>query len=158
MPGVRQRKDGTAMITANVVSAGGVVYRRRDGMIEFAITLKSGQKPVWCLPKGLVEPGEAAEATAVRETREETGLVAEIEKPLGDAEYWYIAGEENVRYHKRVHYFLMGFKGGDPSDHDIEVAEVRWSPASEALKLLAYPSERKITAKAVMMLAAEDDF
>lgn len=149
-------QGGAPVKTAGQVSAGGVVYRRRDGMIEFAITLKSGQRPVWCLPKGLVEPGETAEATAVRETREETGLSAEIERTLGDAEYWYIAGDEDVRYHKRVHYFLMRFLGGDPTDHDSEVSEVRWSPASEVITLLAYPNERKITAKAIMMLAAEE--
>lgn len=142
------------MKTESQVSAGGVIYRRRDGIIEFAITLKSGPKLIWCLPKGLVEPGETPEATAVREGREETGLIAEIEQSLGDNEYWFISGQEDTRYHKLVHYYLMHYLSGDTADHDWEVAEVRWSPAAEVLTLLSYPFERKVSAKAIMVLSA----
>ena len=43
------------------------------------------RSPRWDIPKGLLEPGEAAEEAAVRELREETGLVAPAEalRPLG---------------------------------------------------------------------------
>ena len=37
----------------------------------------------WCLPGGYVEPGEAPHETAVRETREETGLDVEPETLVG---------------------------------------------------------------------------
>ena len=144
------------MKTAGQVSAGGVVYRRRDGMIEFAVTLKSGQKPVWCLPKGLMEPGEAPEATAVREAREETGLTTEVEQPLGDSEYWYTSSAEDTRYHKLVHYYLMRYIRGVITDHDGEVAEVRWLPPADVLALLGYASERKITAKAIKVLSTQE--
>ena len=37
----------------------------------------------WCLPCGWVEPNEAPEETAVRETREETGLTISVRKLVG---------------------------------------------------------------------------
>jgi ADP-ribose pyrophosphatase YjhB (NUDIX family) len=40
----------------------------------------------WELPGGTPEPGEAAEATLLREVREETGLEVAIERHLGDWE------------------------------------------------------------------------
>ena len=43
----------------NQVSAGGVVYRQRDHKIE--IVLIQPKDTVWCLPKGLIEPGENVE-------------------------------------------------------------------------------------------------
>ena len=33
---------------------------------------------VWALPKGIVDPGERPDATAVREVEEETGLRGEL--------------------------------------------------------------------------------
>ena len=47
------------------------------------------RSPRWDIPKGIAEPGEAFVAAAVRELREETGLVAREDKllPLGVRPY-----------------------------------------------------------------------
>ena len=64
-------------------SAGGVVVRREDTGWEVVLTSRRTRRGdlAWGLPKGLVEPGERAEDTAVREVQEETGLVAVIRSP-----------------------------------------------------------------------------
>ena len=50
-----------------------------------------------------------AEDAAIREVREETGLLAEIEASLGETRYFYVW--ENVRIRKTVHFFLMRHTG-----------------------------------------------
>lgn len=98
----------------------------------------------WTLPKGLVETGERPEDTAVREVREETGISAEILDRLGTIDYWFVAKDEGIRYHKFVHYFLMTPTGGDTADHDDEVLEARWFPFAEAEALCAFENERDL--------------
>lgn len=130
-------------------SAGGVVYRQRDGGIEVAV-VRVGDRDRWQLPKGIIDPGEAPEVTAVRETREEAGVDGELVAPLEDVEYWYLAtrGGERIRYHKFVHFYLLRYTGGDVRDHDHEVHEARWVPIADAETLLSFPSERRVVAAA----------
>jgi 8-oxo-dGTP pyrophosphatase MutT (NUDIX family) len=128
------------------LSAGGVVCRRSPaGQLEVAlIATREGQR--WGLPKGLVEEGEALEETALREVREETGLAAEALERLEPIEYWYWWSEdgEKVRYHKKVYYFLMAYRGGDVARHDFEVDDVRWFPIEEAIERASFRSERDV--------------
>lgn len=100
----------------------------------------------WGLPKGLVEPGEEPSQTALREVREETGLVAEILHPLGDISYWYVW--EGTRVHKQVTFYLMRAVGGDIADHDHEMEDVRWFPLGEALDVATYKGEKEVLRRA----------
>jgi 8-oxo-dGTP pyrophosphatase MutT (NUDIX family) len=104
---------------------------------------------LWALPKGTPEPGETIEQAALREVREETGVVVQIEAAVGDIKYWFSRPQEGVRYFKTVHHFLMVPTGGDPSLHDHEFDEVRWVAAGEALKIMTYPNEVKVLRRAL---------
>ena len=126
-------------------SAGGVLYRIVDSRLEIlVIEPKNG---VFALPKGLIEKGEKPEEAAVREVREETGCLGEIEDFLGKVEYWYVL--EGKRIHKFVYYYLMKYVSGDPSKHDSEVLSARWVSAEEVLSLLKFKNEREIIGKAL---------
>ena len=154
----RRRKPAGAqrdpkLPTTREVSAGGVVYRRTDdGDIEVVLASRRTRRGdlAWGLAKGGIEAGESKEEAALREVREETGLVAEIEDDLGDTKYMYVW--EDVRIRKTVHFFLMRWVGGDVGDRDDEMEEIRWFPLERALKRSAYRGERDVLARAAERL------
>ena len=108
---------------------------------------------LWALPKGTPDSGETVEETALRETREETGLMVEIERPLRSIRYYFVRG--STRFHKTVHFFLMRPVGGALEDHDAEFDEVRWTDLEEALAILNHATERSVVEEAGNALAAE---
>jgi 8-oxo-dGTP diphosphatase len=135
------------------ISAGGVVFRGDAGSMEVVIVSVGGMNR-WQLPKGLVDKGENPEVTAVREAREEAGVSSEVVQPIETIEYWY-AGLENgirVRFHKRVHFFLLRYLSGDTKDHDWEVNEARWVPIEDAASQLAFDNERRVMERARELL------
>ncbi len=134
--------------------------RRRAGVdpgdVEIAL-VSVGLPPRWQLPKGIIDKGETAEAAAIREVREEAGVVATVDSLIEKVEYWYQAttSGERVRYHKFVYFYMMWYVSGDVSDHDHEVNEARWLPADDALTQIAFRSERSIVEKALQMARAK---
>ena len=131
------------------VSAGGVVYRGNPGGIEVVIVAVGGNNR-WQLPKGLVDNDEKPEVTAVREAREEGGVTSEVVQHIETVEYWYVGLENGirVRFHKRVHFFLLRYVSGDTADHDWEVNEARWVPIEDATSQLAFDNERRVMEQA----------
>jgi len=136
-------------------SSGGVVYRRggSDGAIEVAI-ISVGPQRRWQLPKGMVDPGEKPEQTAVREAREEAGVDTKVTAHIETIEYWFAGLEHGirVRFHKYVHFYLLEYVSGDTRDHDAEVNEARWVPIGEAFGQLAFEGERRVVERAKEML------
>jgi 8-oxo-dGTP diphosphatase len=137
-------------------SAGGVVYRKSGRDVE-VVLVAVGPNNRWQLPKGLVDKKEQPEVTAVREAREEGGVTSEIVSHIETIEYWY-AGLENgirVRFHKRVHFYLLRYLSGDTKDHDWEVNEARWVPIDDAAEQLAFDNEKRVMQRAAELIGEE---
>jgi 8-oxo-(d)GTP phosphatase len=145
------------VIVRREVSAGGVIWRRRNGKLEVVLVRPAG-KETWVLPKGHLEPGEGVREAALREAAEESGLEVVAGDELGEVSYVYSwrdrPGVPMLRIFKRVHFFLMKSVGGDPNAHDDEIDEVAWLSINEALKRASHQSERELIAKARTILEA----
>jgi 8-oxo-dGTP diphosphatase len=74
----------------------------------------------------------------LREVREETGLRAEIERPLGCTAYVDRRGRDKVAC-----YWLMQAKGGRFKP-GVEVDKLAWLSLPDAIKRLTYPRDRKL--------------
>ena len=136
-------------------SAGGVVFRRQETGVEVVI-VSVGSNNRWQLPKGLVDKGENPEVTAVREAREEAGVSSEVVQPIETIEYWYVGLDNGirVRFHKRVHFYLLRYISGDTKDHDWEVNEARWVPIEDATSQLAFDNERRVMERARELISS----
>jgi 8-oxo-dGTP pyrophosphatase MutT (NUDIX family) len=151
------------------ISAGGVVLRQISGVWQVALiepqkespnpapklakTPRKRSRAVLALPKGLVDPGERPQAAAVREVREETGIVAEPVTKLSDNKYVYVRKwGDGKRVFKIVSFYLMRYVSGEidnlTSDMRIEVKRALWVPFADASSQLAYSNERKVLRQA----------
>ncbi len=139
--------------TARATSAGGVVHRVADGRLQIALVHRREPR-LWALPKGTPNAGETIEETAIRETREESGLEVRIEGPLRAITYFFVRGR--TRFHKTVHFFLMEPIGGDPALHDHEFDEVCWVELEEALRIMSHATERRVVEEAAALLVDHD--
>ncbi len=108
----------------HVKCAGTMTFRvNESGGVEFLL-VRSRKDGRWGPPKGHCEPGETIEEAAVRETYEETGIVARLLYELPP-----IFGS-TPKETKTVHCFMARQlnEGTTPRPQEGEVVEVGWFP------------------------------
>jgi 8-oxo-dGTP pyrophosphatase MutT (NUDIX family) len=128
-----KEKDNRLLIEA----AGGLVKNEKG---ELLFMFRKGK---WDLPKGKLDPGETMEDCALREVREETGLVQlELKNFLLITEHEYTERGEFIL--KKSHWYLM-----EAASHQLlipqteeDISELRWvRPADFKIVLTnTYPS------------------
>ena len=133
--------------------------REPDGNQKPGVTDKKRQKMVLALPKGLVDPGEQAPQTALREVTEETGLTGTILTKLLDIKYIYVRSwGDKQRVFKIVSFYLLKYESGEIDDITpemrIEVKQALWVPLDEVERKLTYRGERDAIRKAREYLQA----
>lgn len=128
-----------------VLSAGGVVTRQGSGGLE-VIVVGSGKPDEWRIPKGMQEPHENIEQTALREVFEETGSEATIDGYLGRLQWSYDYG--GTRWDERVHFFMMHSVGKAVLVPDAEHRVAAWLPVDEAIRGMRYDGERGLLVRA----------
>ena len=153
---------------AREISAGGVVLRLADQGWEIAVIepqkeggttpaktskRKLPAKALLALPKGLVDPGEKPEQTALREVHEETGVRAVLVTKLGDIKYVYVRSwGDKQKVFKIVSFYLLRYDSGHideiSKDMRIEVKRALWIPLEGAERRLAYRGEREMVRRA----------
>ena len=87
-------------------------------------------KAQWYIPGGVLEVGEMVREAAIREVREETGLIVEAVDLLGVYDRVLRNAEQRVQYHYVLIDFLCRPAGGELQAAD-DATEVRWYTCEE---------------------------
>jgi diadenosine hexaphosphate hydrolase (ATP-forming) len=131
-----------------VQQAGGIVFRRNRAGISILLVRAKRDPSTWIFPKGHIEPGETARATAVRETREEAGVQGEAIGEIGDPQEFEWAG----RWY-RVQYFLIQMTS---ESDETDGREKAWFSFDEALDRISFTSARDLLRQARTKIEAPE--
>jgi 8-oxo-dGTP pyrophosphatase MutT (NUDIX family) len=117
-----------------VQQAGAIAVRPRGSAREVFMVRAKRNPDDWIFPKGHVEKGESPAEAAVRELREEGGVVGEAADLVGVSSFR--AGEREIE----VSYYLVWFSGTAPAD---EIRESQWITFDRARSTLTYEDARR---------------
>lgn len=141
-PGSAVASEG-AMV--RLTQAGAIPFRQQGDRVEFLlVTSKSGN---WIFPKGIVDPGENPEETAVKECREEAGVRGRL---LPRAVGAYV-----TRKWKReceVILYMLRYEADIEPWEESELRERCWCTLDEALTLLSRPELARLLESAAERL------
>lgn len=112
-----------------------VVYGLIYDEIKQKILMVKNVGSNWTLPGGVVEKGETLEQAIIREVKEETNLIVEVEHLVSVNEAFF--------EHKGVHPIFFTFKvkvvGGEIAINDeTEISEIKWVDFETADLLMPY--------------------
>ena len=129
-----------------IAQACAIPYRRHGD--EWSLCLiTSLKKKNWIFPKGIIDPGETLEETALKEAFEEAGVRGRIVgEPVGvysDAKWGAILD---------VTVVLMEVDHAADDWPEAAARHRRWAPPAEAEQLVARPELRQILAAAIPRL------
>jgi 8-oxo-dGTP diphosphatase len=131
--------DASKPTRAPIRAGGGVVGRAGQILVVHRPRFDD-----WSLPKGKLKTGEHPLAGAVREVREETGVLGVPGVRLPTARYEVWSGDALVPKHVDYWAMTVGSEGTfAPTD---EVDDIAWLPARRALDVLTYPHDRRVVA------------
>ena len=100
---------------------------------NLVVLVKRAHPPIqgqWSIPGGVLEVGEMVRESAIREAREETGLIVEPGELLGVFDRILRDAEKRVQYHYVLIDFLCRRIGGELVAAS-DAAEVRWFTREE---------------------------
>lgn len=130
--------NGSFTKAAEEKSCGAVIWRDRDGVREYLLARHNGGH--WSFPKGHVEGGETEAETALREIREETGLLAQLDTGFRYVSTYY--PKHNVI--KDVVFFLATITGGTQHPQEEEISQLQWSAFAETRSLLTFAQDEEL--------------
>ena len=127
-----------------VRQAGAIVVRFDDDEPRLLLVTAKRNPKAWIFPKGHIEDGETAAEAAVREAREEAGVVVKALKSIGNLEF--DLGDQSID----VEYFLVALEK-DKDDAE-EGRKRKWCTHEEALERVEFEEARSLIDKAMAKL------
>ena len=167
-------KDTQKTTILREFSSGGAVFKKEGSKILWLVAKNNPSqlypKDIWRLQKGWMDDGkngnfpgpissgeikateEDLQKGALREVREEGGVVAKIIKKIGTSKHFINSTRGRVM--KFVTYYLMEYVKDAPEGFGFETIKVKWLPTDEAVNQITYSNEKRILKEASELLAS----
>lgn len=130
------------------LSAGGIIYRKRNGEVEFFFIRDPFGK--WTFPKGHKELGETLAETAIREIREETGLTGlRFITPLGRTGFRFKRGKTVIDKTVILFLFEAPAEAQEKLPGTEGIIHAEWFPAHKAVQISGYRNLDRLLGKAL---------
>jgi len=130
-------------------SAGGVVYKK-EGSETLWLLIQPKDTSRWQFPKGWIEESETTQGAALREIKEEAGIIGEIIEKIDSPSWWFV--EDGEKVFKTTTYFLVKAKRDTGQFDEKEIERAIWFSFDEAKEKLTFDSTKKILAQAKKIL------
>uniref|UniRef100_A0A915E1D8 Bis(5'-nucleosyl)-tetraphosphatase [asymmetrical] n=1 Tax=Ditylenchus dipsaci TaxID=166011 RepID=A0A915E1D8_9BILA len=129
-------------------SAGILVYRKTESGSLYLLLQASYAPYHWSPPKGHLEEKEVEIEAALRETKEESGIVltaADVDKTFRHSMQYPVKDKE-----KEVTYFIAQYFGPEQLEMSEEHTVYKWATIKEAIELVNFEPIK------TMLLAADE--
>jgi len=137
-----------AQLAGPFEQAAAIPYRGQGGQAEFCL-ITSTTTGRWGFPKGMIEPGDTPEQTALKEAAEEAGLHGVL---VGEA-LGAFAYEKSGR-RLRVLVFLMEVKRVESHWPEANRRARQWCAPAAVRLLLGHPEQQRLFDAALKRLGA----
>ena len=124
-----------------------VPFRREENDVVFCL-ITSLKRKRWIFPKGIIDPGETREETALKEAMEEAGLHGRI---IGDP----LGSYEDSKWSSKIDVTVLLMEV-ERSEDDWQEADLRdrcWVAPAEALRLVRRPALKRMLRCAIERIA-----
>ena len=128
-----------------IEAGGGVIVDMSKGKPRYLL-IHRPRYDDWSLPKGKLNQREKHRDAALREVKEETGLVCDVLAKLSPVNYITPNGKP-----KRVKYWLMRAVSGEFVRND-EVDAVTWVKRTQAMSLLTHVHDQAVLVEAHLIV------
>jgi len=142
--------------------AGGVIYKRSLSasgssaaeikyLVITSLSKDNRNNSFTVLPKGHIEYQEEISRAALREVFEETGVIARIERSIGNLEHSFTEAEINKRIHVRMYLMECVIQGASKEGRNIE-----WLSFDDAYNKLSFQVYKRILFQANSYLISKN--
>ena len=119
-----------------VTGAGGVVFNK-----EGKVLILKHKNINWVFPKGHIEKTETKIEAAIREVEEESGVVADLVKPVVSFKTSYINASNTPR---EITWYLMTTNATKPILREEVFPKGKFVKPAKAMKKLAYSNDKDV--------------
>ena len=138
------RKKPTIKEIVREPTSGGIVFRMSRDQKDIEVLLIQDSKNRWTIPKGHIEPGETAKATAVREIGEEAGLHhVEVLTWLGKIHFKYRRMDKLVLMTTQI-YLVRALDSHEIPTKEKWMNGIKWFKFNDALDAIEYEDIEKL--------------